>query len=236
MQEPCGESDLENPVSLTKIVSIWLFLKFFILGVEDTETPTSSALHRQPKLLGQDFQPSNHPPTPLLPGVLWQLGPLVLCAEPAAAAHRGPLHPPHPTGLARAHRHPHGAPRMPGQVRLSAVSWGRCERVHLCSCPTSPPTPVRAIFLWCKCPARKGNKMLFHTTPGDKAKPCCEADGCLWGTHWGKVGGFMAAALIPQMWCFWPWVLCLVNDHHRVLWRPTKVSADGSQGRAFMMW
>lgn len=81
-------------------------------------------------------------PVPLLPGFLRQLRPVVLSAEPAAAAHRGPLHPPHPAGLARAHRHPHGAPRVPGQVRLRprqprVVLWDRNEEVSACTATPS---------------------------------------------------------------------------------------------------
>lgn len=111
---------------------------------------SSSALHRHPKLMGQDFQPPNQPPTPPFTGFLWQLRPLVLGAEPAAAAHRGPLHPPDPAGLARAHRHPHGAPRVPGQVRLSAVSGG--GSVAVCP-PVQPPCLALPPLLRCKRPA-----------------------------------------------------------------------------------
>lgn len=84
----------------------------------------------------------NRLPVPLLPGFLRQLRPVILSAEPAAAAHRGPLHPPHPAGLARAHRHPHGAPRVPGQVRLRprqprVVLWDRNEEVSTCTATPS---------------------------------------------------------------------------------------------------
>lgn len=52
---------LENCISVTKIVYIWLILKPFEGGGEEA---SSSALHRHPKLMGQDFQPPNHPPLP----------------------------------------------------------------------------------------------------------------------------------------------------------------------------
>lgn len=136
MEEQCGERDLlRKPSQCNKNHLHPGIFQVFYFGGGGEGPSSASALHKHPKLMGQDFQPPNCPPTPLSPGFLRQLGPLVLGAEPAAAAHRGPLHPPHPAGLARAHRHPHGAPRVPGQVRLSAVSWGGRAGVRLCSHP-----------------------------------------------------------------------------------------------------
>lgn len=144
MEEWWGGSDLlRKPSQCDKNC---LHLDIFILGVGERDLPPPPPLlcTGTPNSWGR-IQPPNCPPTPLSPGFLWQLGPLILSAEPAAATHRGPLHPPHPAGLARAHRHPHGTPRVPGQVRLStslphAVSWGRCVGVQLCSHPISPLT------------------------------------------------------------------------------------------------
>lgn len=126
--------EMENCISVTKIVYIWLFLKSFVLRVEPPPLLCADTPNSWDKI-------SSSLTTPPFTGFLWQLRPLILGAEPAAAAHRGPLHPPDPAGLARAHRHPHGAARVPGQVRLSAVAGGLPGPGCLRSRQASPPRP-----------------------------------------------------------------------------------------------
>lgn len=62
------------------------------------------------------------PPWPLPLGVLWKLGPLLICAESPPATHRGSLHP-HPSfRMAHSYRSAHGASALHEQMHVN-LSW-----------------------------------------------------------------------------------------------------------------
>lgn len=98
-------------------------------------------------------------------GVLWELWPLLVGAEPPAAAHRGALHPYPSPRLAHTHRSAHGAAALHEQMRLNRSSCcprGLVPKLHLHLKPhgqsaccyihrSAPPNPTPSPATCTKC-------------------------------------------------------------------------------------